>query len=84
MAEVSESIGVSATVQPRHARLRLSDRIGVDEASRLRDQFVRIPDGAVLAKGETDRVYVSAETGRPHAIPDTIRAVFLVVPGDPG
>jgi len=49
-------------------------------ASLRRYEFVRSGDGAVLAKGETDWVYVDLATGRPKGIPDEIRAMFMVEP----
>jgi acyl-CoA thioester hydrolase len=39
-------------------------------------RFTRVSDGAVLAEGETDWVFVDAETGRPRVIPTEIRATF--------
>ena len=75
-------------LKPAFVGERVRARTWIGEVSRVRArrryQFVRIPDGAVLAKGETDWVYVSAETGRPRAIPDEIRAAFIVVPDDSG
>ncbi len=45
--------------------------------STRRYEFVRYDDDAVLARGETDWVFVSAETGRPMAIPAALRDAFL-------
>ena len=45
-----------------------------------RYEFVRPSDGVLLAKGETDWVFVNAETGRPCSIPDEIKAAFTLVP----
>lgn len=45
-----------------------------------RYRFVRASDGAVLAKGETDWVFVDAASGRPKSVPDRIRAMFEVAP----
>jgi acyl-CoA thioester hydrolase len=39
-------------------------------------KFTRLSDGAALAEGETDWVFVDAETGRPRVIPSEIRAAF--------
>ena len=36
-----------------------------------------------MAKGETDWVFVDADTGRPRAIPDEIRAAFLAANDGP-
>jgi acyl-CoA thioesterase FadM len=41
-------------------------------------RFVRKSDQRVLASGEPDWVFVSAENGRPRAIPDTVSACFTV------
>ena len=45
-----------------------------------RYRFVREVDGALLARGETDWVYVDATTGRPRNIPDEVAGVFVLVP----
>ena len=46
-------------------------------------EFVRPVDNSVLARGETDWVYVDHGTGRPRSIPDSIRAKFEI-PGAVG
>ena len=49
-------------------------------ASSLRKyKFVRISDGTVLSRGETNWVFVDANTGRPRNIPEHIRDTFEVV-----
>ena len=45
-------------------------------------RFVREADGALLARGETDWVFVDATTGRPRSIPDEVAGVFVLVPPD--
>ena len=45
-----------------------------------RYRFSRAADGVVLASGETNWVYVDAQTGRPKSIPDAIRAMFDIPP----
>ena len=45
-----------------------------------RYEFIRTSDGKVIAKGETDWVYVDAITGRPIAIPAEIQVLFPIVP----
>lgn len=45
-----------------------------------RYKFIRAADGTVLAQGETDWVFLDAQTGRPRGIPDEIRALFRVAP----
>jgi acyl-CoA thioester hydrolase len=41
-------------------------------------RFLRAEDGAVLAKGQTDWVFVEAATGRPRAIPDEMQTYFEI------
>ena len=45
-----------------------------------RYQFVRLSDGVVLAKGETDWVFIDTDTGLPRSIPEEIKAAFPLVP----
>jgi len=45
-----------------------------------RYEFVKVSDGAVLAKGETDWVFIDAASGRPRSIPDEIKSAFTLVP----
>jgi acyl-CoA thioester hydrolase len=45
-------------------------------------KFVRASDGLVIAKGETDWVFVDASSGRPRPIPDHVAQVFEVIPPD--
>jgi acyl-CoA thioester hydrolase len=44
-------------------------------------EFVRPADSAVLARGETDWVFIDSTTGRPRSIPTEILATFGT-PGD--
>jgi acyl-CoA thioester hydrolase len=46
--------------------------------SHRRYEFVRRPDGEILARGETDWVFVDATTGRPRSVPGEIVAMFEV------
>jgi acyl-CoA thioester hydrolase len=39
-------------------------------------EFVRKKDGKVLAKAETDWVFVDSKSGKPSAIPNEVRALF--------
>ncbi len=45
-----------------------------------RYEFIRTSDGEQLVSGETDWVFVSAATGRPMAIPDEVRNLFVLKP----
>ncbi len=42
--------------------------------------FLRQDDGKVLARGETDWVFVKSDTGRPCAIPADVRQCFPLLP----
>ena len=42
-------------------------------------RFLRERDKTLLARGETDWVFVDAESGRPRKIPDEIARVYLLV-----
>jgi acyl-CoA thioester hydrolase len=39
-------------------------------------EFVRVSDGTVLARGQTDWVFIDSTTGRPRSIPEQIGAMF--------
>ncbi|MFC2077197.1 acyl-CoA thioesterase [Candidatus Bipolaricaulota bacterium] len=45
--------------------------------------FTRTSDGKVLARGETDWVFVNVESGRPSSIPEAIKHLFTLVPDGP-
>jgi acyl-CoA thioester hydrolase len=45
-----------------------------------RYEFIRKSDGKLIAKGETDWVYVESTTGRPIAIPAEAAALFPILP----
>lgn len=42
-------------------------------------KFIRAEDSTVLARAETDWVFVDAKSGRPRSIPDDIKNVFQIV-----
>jgi acyl-CoA thioester hydrolase len=42
--------------------------------------FVRPVDGKLLAKGETEWVFVEAQSGRPLAIPEAVASLFSLLP----
>ena len=48
-----------------------------------RYKFVRAADQKVLARGETDWVFVDARSGRPRAIPIEIKNAFVIVVAEP-
>ena len=43
-------------------------------------KFVRANDGAVIARAETDWVFINAKTGRPQSIPEEVRNTLPIVP----
>ena len=47
--------------------------------SRRRFRFLRATDGAVLARAETQWVFVDGATGKPRAIPSEVAACFKAV-----
>jgi len=47
-----------------------------------RYKFIRQKDDSVLAKGETNWVFVDAKTGRPITIPEEVRKTFQLVTED--
>jgi acyl-CoA thioester hydrolase len=48
-----------------------------------RYEFVRTSDGVLLAKGETEWVFVDHATGRPRAIPEEIIQILPLAPEGP-
>ena len=47
-----------------------------------RYRFVRVSDDQLLVRGETDWVFVDANTGRPRAVPPEVVNLFTLVPDD--
>jgi acyl-CoA thioester hydrolase len=45
-------------------------------------KFVREADGAVLARGETDWVFVDTVSGKPRQIPEVVMSTFTLIPPD--
>jgi acyl-CoA thioester hydrolase len=45
-------------------------------------EFVRVADDTMLAKGETNWVYVDLTTGRPRSIPEYVRSLFDLSDGE--
>lgn len=48
--------------------------------SRRRYRFFHAESGKLLARGETDWVYLDRETGRPRSVPDEVMARFVIQP----
>jgi acyl-CoA thioester hydrolase len=67
-------------LSPAHAGERVLGETWVEDRGRVRShrryRFTRLPDETVLARGETEWVFVDAQTGRPRSIPETVRRVF--------
>lgn len=65
---------------------RIEVRTWVANMRRVRSlrryEFVRMSDSKLLVKGQTDWVFVDAETGRPMAVPDNITALFNLLPDE--
>jgi acyl-CoA thioester hydrolase len=51
--------------------------------STRRYKFIRDSDQVILARGETDWVFVDAATGRPRSIPEKINDAFGVCNDEP-
>jgi acyl-CoA thioester hydrolase len=51
--------------------------------SRRKYEFVRESDQTVLARGETDWVFVDLNVGRPRTVPPHIVAMFTLLPDGP-
>lgn len=70
-------------LRPAFAGDRVQIHTWVASVRRVRStrkySFERASDGAILARGETDWVFVDIETGRPCAIPADIRRAFAIV-----
>jgi acyl-CoA thioester hydrolase len=47
-----------------------------------RYRFIRVADGKLLVKGETDWVFVDAKTGIPRLVPQEIIRIFPLLPED--
>jgi len=47
--------------------------------SKRRFRFFRATDKALLARAETEWVFVDAKTGRPRSIPQSVRACYVAV-----
>ena len=47
-----------------------------------RYQFIRVADEQLLVRGETDWVFVDANTGYPRAVPPEVTSLFTLVPDE--
>ncbi len=65
---------------PAFAGEEIEIRTWIESVRRVRSlrkyEFIRKSDGKVLVKGETDWVFVDAQTGSPRAIPNEVIEIF--------
>ena len=71
-------------LSPAFAGDRLTVQTWVADFRKVRSlrryRFVRTSDQRLIARGETDWVYVDAASGRPRAVPAEIVSVFTLLP----
>ena len=73
-------------LSPAFAGERLSVLTWVANMRRVRSlrryRFLRVADGRLLVRGETDWVFVDVNTGYPRAVPPEVTGLFTLLPGD--
>jgi acyl-CoA thioester hydrolase len=71
-------------LRPAFASERIRVQTWVANLRRVRSlrryRFLRVSDGALLVRGETDWVFVDAHNGAPRAIPAQVAGLFTLVP----
>jgi acyl-CoA thioester hydrolase len=71
-------------LRPAFAGERVEVRTWVVNIRRVRSlrryRFMRLSDGKLLVKGETDWVFVDAKTGSPRLVPEEIVQLFPLLP----
>jgi len=89
--KASEAVGATWVVRTHHIEylspLFAGDKVTVltwpANFQRVRStrkyKFVRAKDGAVIARAETDWVFVNAKTGRPMSIPEEVKKTLPTV-----
>ena len=94
-AEVNEAEGCTWVarshhieyLRPAYAGDTLEALTWVSGIARVRSTrryaFRRLEDGQLLARGETEWVFLRVGTGRPGAIPESVHNRLPVSPGDP-
>ncbi len=92
--ELAQSLGATWVVRSHQVEYfspafegdEVEARTWVENLRRVRSlrryEFVRKSDGKLLVKGETDWVFVNAQTGRPLAIPPEIGGIFGLEAGE--
>lgn len=67
-------------LRPALSGERIRVRTWVQDLRRVKStrkyEFIRPTDGKLLARGETEWVFVDAKTGRPRSIPPEIQSLF--------
>ncbi len=93
-ADTMHEVGASWVVRSHHIEYlrpafagdRIQASTWIVNFSRVRSlrryKFVRLSDGALVARGETDWVFVDAKSGRPRSIPEGIKLAFTLVPDE--
>ena len=73
-------------LRPAFAGDQIEVRTWVVNIRRVRSlrryRFIRVADGKLLVKGETDWVFVDAKTGVPRLVPEQIINIFPLLPED--
>ena len=73
-------------LRPAFAGERIQIQTWVVNIKRVRSlrryRFIRLSDGKLLVKGETDWVFVDASTGAPMTVPEEIVKIFPLLPED--
>jgi len=74
-------------LRPAFAGERIRVETWVANLRRVRSlrryRFLRVADEILLVRGETDWVFVDANSGAPHAVPAEIAALFTLVTDEP-
>ena len=91
--EASKAAGGTWVVRTHHVEYlspgfagdRIEVQTGIVNFSRVRSlrrfKFLRLSDGKLLVTGETDWVFVDVKTGRPCAIPESVKQGFSLWSG---
>ena len=73
-------------LQPAFAGDRIEAQTWVVNVRRVRSlrryRFLRLPDRTLLARGETEWVFVDAASGRPRSIPEEVMTGFEFIPDE--
>ncbi len=89
--EIAQAVGGTWVVREHHITYKnpafegdeVLARTWVVNLRRVRSlrryEFIRQTDGKMLVKGETDWVFVNAQTGRPMPIPNEVSQIFTLL-----